>query len=89
MPDESIVPLIPPFSSRASNTPVSSFTTQPVMDDPRLAGNGVRKKGKMWVLALSYTFDWAILIVCGIVGYILGNVTPNMRPFSLADPDIS
>jgi hypothetical protein len=60
------------------------------MDDPRLAGGGgSRKKGKTWVLALSYAFDWFILVVGGLVGYILGKVTPNMRPFSLQNPEIS
>ncbi|KAI2616578.1 acid phosphatase/Vanadium-dependent haloperoxidase [Hypoxylon sp. NC1633] len=37
----------------------------------------------------SYVFDWLILVVVGVVGVILGNVTPNKRPFSLQDPNIS
>ena len=90
MPDESVIPLIPPFSSRVSITPAPSYPTHANMDDPRLAGGGgSRKKGKTWVLALSYAFDWFILVVGGLVGYILGKVTPNMRPFSLQNPDIS
>ncbi|KAH8905535.1 acid phosphatase/Vanadium-dependent haloperoxidase, partial [Coniochaeta sp. PMI_546] len=47
-----------------------------------------RKKGG-WVLAASYVFDWIILIVVAVVGFILGNITPNKRPFNLEDPDIS
>ena len=41
------------------------------------------------VQTLSYVFDWIILIVVGVIGLILGNVTPNKRPFSLQDPNIS
>ncbi|KAK4449410.1 PAP2 domain-protein [Podospora aff. communis PSN243] len=90
MPDESVVPLIPPFSNRASIRPTPSYPTHANMDDPRLAGGGGgRKKGKAWVLALSYAFDWFILVVGGVVGYIMGHVSPNMRPFSLQNPDIS
>lgn len=37
----------------------------------------------------SYALDWIILIATGVVGVILGNVTPNKRYFSLADPNIS
>jgi hypothetical protein len=48
----------------------------------------VRKRGG-WVLAASYVFDWIILIVVAVVGFILGNITPNKRPFNLEDRDIS
>ena len=41
------------------------------------------------IQALSYVLDWAILVVVGVVGLILGKVTPNKRPFSLLDPNIS
>lgn len=41
------------------------------------------------VQTLSYVFDWVILIIVGVIGVILGNVTPNKRPFSLQDPNIS
>lgn len=47
-----------------------------------------RKKGG-WVLALSYVLDWIILIIVGVVGLILNNITPNKRPFNLEDPNIS
>lgn len=42
-----------------------------------------------WVLAASYVFDWIILIIVGIVGLVLNNITPNKRPFNLEDPNIS
>ncbi|KAI0595006.1 PAP2 superfamily-domain-containing protein [Biscogniauxia sp. FL1348] len=41
------------------------------------------------VVIASYVFDWVILVVVGVVGLILGEVTPNKRPFSLQDPNIS
>ncbi|KAI0197725.1 acid phosphatase/Vanadium-dependent haloperoxidase [Astrocystis sublimbata] len=48
------------------------------------------KKKKMSVLViLSYAFDWLIMVVVGLIGYFLGNVTPNKRHFSLNDPNIS
>ncbi|KAL2014998.1 hypothetical protein VTK56DRAFT_6541 [Thermocarpiscus australiensis] len=60
------------------------------MDNVGLAGVGVRRKGRpSWVVALSYASDWAILIIFGVVGYILGDITPNKRPFSLDDRNIS
>jgi membrane-associated phospholipid phosphatase len=42
-----------------------------------------------WMLAASYVFDWIILIIVGIVGLVLNNITPNKRPFNLEDPNIS
>lgn len=48
------------------------------------------RKGKLsWVVALSYAIDWIILIAVGVVGYILGHITPNKRPFALDDRNIS
>ncbi|KAI0100667.1 acid phosphatase/Vanadium-dependent haloperoxidase [Nemania sp. FL0031] len=45
---------------------------------------------KMSVLViLSYAFDWLIMVVVGLIGYFLGNVTPNKRPFSLLDANIA
>lgn len=40
-------------------------------------------------LVLSYISDWIILIIFAAVGYVVGNITPNKRPFSLDNPDIS
>lgn len=42
-----------------------------------------------FIQILSYVLDWVILIVVGVVGVILGNITPNKRPFSLYDPNIA
>jgi len=41
------------------------------------------------LVLLSYAFDWALLLVGAGVGYVLGEVTPNKRPFSLDDRDIA
>jgi len=40
-------------------------------------------------LITSYVFDWVILIAVGGVGAVVGNITPNKRPFQLEDPNIS
>jgi hypothetical protein len=40
-------------------------------------------------LFLSYALDWILLIACGFIALGLGYVTPNKRPFSLTDPNIS
>lgn len=45
-------------------------------------------KGAIFVIA-SYVFDWIVLIVLGVTGYIMAEVTPNKRPFWVADPNIS
>jgi hypothetical protein len=61
------------------------------MDHLDHAGGGVRKKGKKmsWVVALSYAFDWIVLVAFAGIGYVLGDITPNMRPFSLDDKNIA
>ncbi|SPN97816.1 related to diacylglycerol pyrophosphate phosphatase [Cephalotrichum gorgonifer] len=46
------------------------------------------KSGPILVTA-SYVFDWAVLIVLGVTGYIMSGVSPNKRPFYLTDPNIS
>lgn len=38
---------------------------------------------------LSYVFDWAIVLFATAVGAVLANMTPNKRPFSLSNPEIS
>lgn len=40
-------------------------------------------------LVASYISDWVILVVAAAVGYVLGNITPNQRPFNLDDREIS
>jgi hypothetical protein len=60
------------------------------MDNLDLAGGNVRRKGRpSWVLALSYAFDWLVLAAFAAIGYVLGDITPNKRPFSLDDRNIA
>ncbi|KAL9104795.1 MAG: hypothetical protein Q9163_000293 [Psora crenata] len=40
-------------------------------------------------LALSYVVDWIIIICIAVVGVGFQNTTPNHRPFSPVDPNIS
>jgi membrane-associated phospholipid phosphatase len=40
-------------------------------------------------LILSYFFDWIIIIAAAVVGAIFSNLTPNKRPFSVVNPEIS
>lgn len=80
MPEgDSAVPSISPLLSH----PYSK------MPDRSPSGFQSRKSKLSFVVVGSYVFDWLILIVVGVVGVILGNVTPNKRPFSLQDPNIS
>ncbi|RAL65100.1 hypothetical protein DID88_001207 [Monilinia fructigena] len=49
-----------------------------------------RNHGKVSIaVILSYVFDWIILIIAGALGAVFAYQTPNKRPFSLVDPDIS
>ena len=41
------------------------------------------------MVVVSYVFDWVIIAVAAAIGYVLGEKTPNKRPFSLHDPNIS
>ncbi|KAI0484776.1 PAP2 superfamily-domain-containing protein [Xylariaceae sp. FL0804] len=54
----------------------------------RSHGRRARALGSPVVIA-SYALDWVVLIAVGVVGYVLGNITPKKRPFSLQDPNIS
>ncbi|KAK4238233.1 PAP2 superfamily-domain-containing protein [Achaetomium macrosporum] len=87
MPDDSIRPLIRP----GSISPAATFEETPgTMENLNLAGGHVRRKRRIsWVLALSYVFDWVVLIAFAAIGYILGDITPNKRPFSLDDRNIA
>ncbi|KAK4192639.1 PAP2 superfamily-domain-containing protein [Podospora australis] len=86
MPDDSIRPLI----YARSVSPAPTFPYRDTMQNQELAGGSVRRKGKIsWVLALSYAVDWVILIAVGVIGYVLGHITPNKRPFALDDRNIS
>ncbi|KAM7202434.1 PAP2 superfamily domain containing protein [Rhypophila sp. PSN 637] len=89
MPDDSIDPLIPRFNGRpysfASAAPTT--TTHLAMDGSRIPLS--KPKKVTWVVIASYVFDWAILIAAAAIGYIMGEVSPNKRPFSLQDPNIA
>ncbi len=95
MPDESVLPLIPFAASTPSISPANSFPRNQKMDDPRVAGggggggSGGRSRVRVWILGLSYAFDWFILLVGAAIGYVMGEVTPNLRPFYLYNPDIA
>lgn len=41
------------------------------------------------IVASSYAFDWAIILVILGVSLYMGNRPPNRRPFFLEDPNIS
>ncbi|KAK4221402.1 PAP2 superfamily-domain-containing protein [Podospora fimiseda] len=86
MLDDSIRPLI---DSR-SISPAPTFPTRTTMDTLDLSGgSGVRRKKLSWVVGLSYIVDWVILAAVGAVGYVLGHIEPNKRPFSLDDRNIA
>lgn len=40
-------------------------------------------------LVASYIIDWVIVVAIAIASYVLGNIKPNFRNFSLADPNIA
>lgn len=91
MPDDSVRPLI--YARSFSPAPISEVDNgnhTKMANNMDLAGGSVRRKGKVsWVLALSYVFDWAVLIAFAAIGYVLGEITPNQRPFSLDNRDIA
>ncbi|KAK6193916.1 hypothetical protein LQW54_011983 [Pestalotiopsis sp. IQ-011] len=57
-------------------------------DSPSPATKQAKKKSFAFILLASYVTDWLCLIVAGVIGTILGNVTPNKRPFRIDDPNI-
>ncbi|KAI0118642.1 PAP2 superfamily-domain-containing protein [Nemania sp. FL0031] len=46
-------------------------------------------RGSSFILVASYAFDWALLVVLAVLGYILNNLSPNHHAFSVVDPSIS
>jgi hypothetical protein len=48
-----------------------------------------RSNGVAPLIILSYAFDWVLLAVGAGVGYVLGEITPNKRPFSLDEHSIA
>ncbi|KAK0628159.1 PAP2 superfamily-domain-containing protein [Bombardia bombarda] len=92
MPDDTVDPLIPRPNVDRPFSLASTYPGHQTMDGLRhsLGGGGTRSRtGLSWVVIASYFFDWAILVVVAAIGYILGNITPNKRPFSLEDRNIS
>lgn len=81
----------PFIAASSAHSPVPRYRRINSLDnarDHRFRNMGTRKKGG-WVLVASYVSDWIILIIVAVVGFILGNITPNKRPFYLEDPNIS
>ncbi|KAL0469188.1 PAP2 superfamily domain-containing protein [Neurospora intermedia] len=94
MPDDSEDLLIPPAHARSISPSHTGYTpptsTTLMMDDLRhTRAGGLKRKRGGWVVVVSYVFDWVIIAVAGVIGYIFGAKTPNKRPFSLYDPNIS
>ncbi|KAL2269865.1 hypothetical protein VTJ83DRAFT_2049 [Remersonia thermophila] len=87
MPDDLVRPLI----HGRSFSPAPTFEDRGNMTNIDLSGGAARRKGAKvsWVVWLSYGLDWFILIVFGVIGYILGKIAPNKRPFSLDDRNIA
>lgn len=53
-------------------------------------GAKLRESGRFSVrLAISYAFDWFVIIAVAAIAVVLGRIEPNKRPFSLNDPNIS
>ncbi|KAI0555727.1 PAP2 superfamily-domain-containing protein [Xylaria curta] len=46
-------------------------------------------RGSSFILAASYAFDWALLVVLAVLGYVVNNLPPNHHAFSVVDPSIS
>lgn len=68
-----------PFESRRPYSSISDPSSIP----------RTRKKMGILVLLLSYALDWVTLVVLAVAGFLLGNLSPQKRPFSLENPDIS
>ncbi|KAJ8129510.1 hypothetical protein O1611_g4120 [Lasiodiplodia mahajangana] len=46
-------------------------------------------RGSSFILFASYAFDWALLVVLAVLGYIFNNLSPNHHAFSVVDLSIS
>ena len=77
--------LLEPLTQTQSGTPNEKAMAPSILGGHR---GLIPTKGLMVVVA-SYVFDWVILVALGVTGYIMAEVTPNKRPFWLADPNIS
>lgn len=50
---------------------------------------GALREGISWKVVISYILDWVVLLAFGFIALGIGLITPNKRPFSLNDPNIS
>lgn len=53
--------------------------------------NSVRSDGRakgIIPIIVSYASDWVLLAAGAVLGYFLGDITPNKRPFSVDDRSI-
>lgn len=57
----------------------------------KMAGANTAALRKQFPISLvaSYIFDWILLVGLAVGSYVLGNIKPNFRDFSLADPNIA
>lgn len=81
--------LLHPYSLSASSRQHSAASTPTMKFTSTARPSGKRSNKITIVQILSYALDWVILIAVGVVGTILGNISPNMRTFSLQDLNIS
>jgi len=80
---EYLSPLAPNQFAKSRPRPPHPYSRMP-------SSGPSRRHRKVTPLVISsYVLDWVIVIVTAAVGYVLGNITPNKRPFQLEDPDIS
>ncbi|KAF4877675.1 putative lipid phosphate phosphatase 3 [Colletotrichum siamense] len=77
-----------PLNNLQNHRPFEPRRPYTTLSNPSDVGRRHSKMGSIRV-AISYAFDWAILVVFAVAGYILGNLTPQKRPFNLGNPDIS
>lgn len=57
----------------------------------KMAGTGTAALRQQFSITLiaSYIIDWILLVALAVGSYVLGNIKPNFRNFSLADPNIA
>ncbi|EFX01116.1 pap2 domain containing protein [Grosmannia clavigera kw1407] len=83
MTDQSATPLISSTGFQTSTNDSASPVTFAAMA-PRRSSDRISP-----MVVAAGIVDWIIIVAAGVGGYYLGNLTPNMRPFQLEDPDIS
>jgi membrane-associated phospholipid phosphatase len=80
------MPLNIRFISILSSKQIQTLSTATMRHNMRSHANGGRISA---ALVLSYVLDWVIIIVAAGVGAVFSSVTPNKRPFSLNNAEIS